>query len=84
MGWSTNSRNRASLWVVRLSGASILSLYPKPHSSRREARRDLIAIFSNDLRSEQTRFTESWFSLSTQEHIHAFVEWLGKSVQPRQ
>jgi hypothetical protein len=41
-------------------------------------------MFSNDLRSEQARFTESWFSPYTQEHIHAFVERLGKSVHARQ
>lgn len=69
---------RAVEWcqhLVSLPEAALLT--------RREARRDLIAIFSNDLPSEQTRFTESWFSPSTQEHIHAFVERLGKSVQAR-
>lgn len=45
--------------------------------TRAKARADLFALFEHDLEAEENIFTESWFSPSTQKHVHAAVEQLG-------
>jgi 3,2-trans-enoyl-CoA isomerase len=45
--------------------------------TRNRARADLVTLFEDE-RLEEDSFTESWFSPSTQEHIRAVVERLGK------
>jgi hypothetical protein len=49
-------------------------------STLHDARADLVALFENALQPEQDSFTTSWFSLSTQKHVRAAVERLGKSA----
>lgn len=46
--------------------------------TRNKARADLVAIFEDQLSPEEDVFTTSWFSPSTQEHVRAVVERLGK------
>jgi enoyl-CoA hydratase/carnithine racemase len=50
--------------------------------TRNNARADLLALFE-EKGLEEDRFTESWFSPSTQKHIRAVVERLGKSGAQR-
>jgi 3,2-trans-enoyl-CoA isomerase len=50
--------------------------------TRNRARADLVAFFEDE-RLEEDRFTESWFSPSTQKQIRAVVERLGKSGAKR-
>jgi enoyl-CoA hydratase/carnithine racemase len=69
---------RAVEWCQHLVSLPEAALF-----TRREARRDLIAMFTNDLASEQARFTESWFSPTTQDLLHAFAGRLGKSLPTR-
>jgi Delta3-Delta2-enoyl-CoA isomerase len=46
--------------------------------TRRDARKDLVALFETASESEQNSFTASWFSPSTQKNVRGVVERLGK------
>jgi enoyl-CoA hydratase/carnithine racemase len=67
--------NRAVEWCQR-----VVALPEAAMSTRHDARADLVALFENALQPEQDSFTTSWFSTSTQKHVRAAVERLGKSA----
>jgi enoyl-CoA hydratase/carnithine racemase len=67
--------NRAVEWCQR-----VVALPEAAMSTRHDARADLVALFDNALQPEQDSFTTSWFSPSTQKHVRAAVERLGKSA----
>jgi 3,2-trans-enoyl-CoA isomerase len=67
--------NRAVEWCQR-----VVALPEAAMSTRHNARADLVALFENALQPEQDSFTTSWFSPSTQKHVRAAVERLGKSA----
>ena len=67
--------SRAVEWCQRL-----VALPEAAMLTRREARKDLVAIFESNLEFEQAAFVASWFSPSTQKHTRALAERLGKSV----
>jgi enoyl-CoA hydratase/carnithine racemase len=67
--------NRAVEWCQR-----VVALPEAAMSTRHDARADLVAPFDNALQPEQDSFTTSWFSPSTQKHVRAAVERLGKSA----
>jgi len=67
--------NRAVEWCQR-----VVALPEVAMSTRHDARADLVALFENALQPEQDSFTTSWFSPSTQKHVRAAVERLGKSA----
>lgn len=58
----------------------VVALPEAAMSTRRDARADLVALFENTSEPEQDSFTASWFSPSTQKHVRAAVERLGKSA----
>jgi Delta3-Delta2-enoyl-CoA isomerase len=66
--------SRAVEWCQRL-----VELPEAAISTRRDARKDLIALFENTTESEQNSFTDSWFSPSTQKYVRATVERMGKT-----
>jgi 3,2-trans-enoyl-CoA isomerase len=70
--------HRAVAWCQHLVSLPEAALF-----TRHEARKDLIALFTSDLQPEQARFTESWFSPSTQDLLRAFAGRLGKGVPAR-
>lgn len=58
----------------------VVALPEAAMSTRRDARADLVALFEDTSEPEQDSFTASWFSPSTQQHVRAVVERLGKSA----
>jgi Delta3-Delta2-enoyl-CoA isomerase len=67
--------DRAVAWGRRVAGL------PEAASlTRRIARADLLELFRNDMDSEEGWFTATWFSTSTQKHIRAAAERLGRSA----
>lgn len=58
----------------------VVALPEAAMSTRRDARADLVALFEDTSKPEQDSFTASWFSPSTQKHVRAAVERLGKSA----
>ena len=67
--------NRAVEWCQ-----CVAALPEAAMSTRHDARADLVALFENTRQPEQDTFTASWFSPSTQKHVRAVVERLGKSA----
>jgi len=67
--------SRAVEWCQR-----VVALPEAAMSARYDARADLVALFEDTLLPEQDSFTASWFSPSTQKHVRAAVERLGKSA----
>lgn len=58
----------------------VVALPEAAMSTRRDARADLVALFEDTSEPEQDSFTASWFSPSTQKHVRAVAERLGKSA----
>jgi Delta3-Delta2-enoyl-CoA isomerase len=58
----------------------VVALPEAAMSTRHDARADLVALFENTPQPEQDNFTASWFSSSTQKHVRAVVDRLGKSA----
>jgi enoyl-CoA hydratase/carnithine racemase len=58
----------------------VVALPEAAMSTRHDARADLVALFENTPQPEQDSFTASWFSSSTQKHVRAVVDRLGKSA----
>jgi len=67
--------SRAVDWCQR-----VVALPEAAMSTRHDARADLVALFENTSQPEQDSFTASWFSSSSQKHVRAVVERLGKSA----
>lgn len=66
---------RAVEWCQR-----VFALPEAAMAARHDARADLVALFEETLQPEQDSFTTSWFSPSTQKHVRAIAERLGKSA----
>jgi 3,2-trans-enoyl-CoA isomerase len=67
--------SRAVEWCQR-----VVALPEAAMAARHGARADLVALFEDTLQPEQDSFTASWFSASTQKHVRAIAERLGKSA----
>lgn len=68
-------------YVVRRAVERCQQLVALPEAAmltRRDARKDLVALFETATESEENSFTASWFSPSTQKNVRGVVERLGK------